>query len=57
MQDKVLCQGGQGIIRRAFDNKNGKPVAIKFLEKKDVSIKHLRAARLEKKITIDLKVE
>ena len=37
VEDKVLCEGGHGTIRRAYDIKNGKYVAIKFINKKNAS--------------------
>ena len=30
VQDQILCVGGQGTIKRAYDNYQEKPVAIKF---------------------------
>ena len=48
VQSSVLCHGGQGVIKRAFDNTNGQTVAIKFLKKNNASWRVLKAARLEK---------
>lgn len=50
ISDKKICNGGQAIIKQAYDSKLRRAVAIKIFKKKHMSAKAIRSAKLEKKI-------